>query len=72
MASAALDPRQLNVDAPPDVPATREYFYTGGGYEDDGTGTGQHIFTGIVGLNPNSSTHCGLPGCLKDKCMLSS
>lgn len=25
---------------------SREYFYAGGGYIDDGSGTGQHVFTG--------------------------
>lgn len=38
--------RQLDLNAlSQEAAVTREYFYAGGRYVDDGTGTGQHIFT---------------------------
>jgi hypothetical protein len=37
--------RQLDMNATSqETPVIREYFYVGGRYVDDGTGTGQHIF----------------------------
>ena len=37
--------RQSQLGSPSqETPVSREYFYAGGRYVDDGTGTGQHIF----------------------------
>ena len=39
--------RQIDLNAlSQETLVSREYFYAGGSYVDDGTGTGQHVFTG--------------------------
>jgi hypothetical protein len=45
-----------------ETPVSRTYFYAGGRYADDGTGTGQHIFGGqmyVEKLSP--ATRCPKP-----------
>lgn len=39
----SLPPFVMNGRGPAEVPCRRSYFYVGGHYADDGTGTGQHV-----------------------------
>ena len=42
--ACAVGQRTLKLDPPQELPYIRDYFYAGGRYIDDGTGTGQHVF----------------------------
>lgn len=61
-AAVAKEPfvrRQFEMNATsPETPVSREYFYSGGRYVDDGSGTGQHILQGqmyVEKLTPAAS-----------------
>lgn len=58
-AGQTLRRRQVDMDATfKETPVSREYFYVGGRYVDDGKGKDQHIFSDqmyVEKLNPNVS-----------------
>ena len=52
--------RQVDIDHTlNDIAVVREYFYVGGHYSDDGSGTGEHIFKEQMYIEKLTADSCG-------------